>query len=72
MDIEGAELSALQGAEETIRAFKPKLALSVYHKPNDLTVIPRYLNGLGLGYEFFLDHFTVYEGETVLFANPKN
>lgn len=72
MDIEGAELGALRGAEETIRAFKPKLAISAYHKPNDLTVIPRYLNGLGLGYEFFLDHFTVYEGETVLFANPKN
>jgi hypothetical protein len=72
MDIEGAELNALHGAEQTIRTFKPKLAISVYHKPNDLAEIPSYLNNLGLGYEFFLDHFTIYGGETVLFANPTN
>lgn len=72
MDIEGAELDALRGAEETIRTFKPRLAISVYHKPNDIVDIPLYLNDLGLGYEFFLDHFTIYEGETVLFANPTN
>jgi len=70
MDIEGAELKALRGAEETIRTFKPKLAISVYHKPHDIAEIPLYLNNLDLGYEFFLDHFTIYEGETVLFANP--
>ena len=72
MDIEGAELDALRGAEETIRTFKPRLAISVYHKPKDIVDIPLYLNDLGLGYEFFLDHFTIYEGETVLFANPTN
>ena len=68
MDIEGAELNALKGAEQTIRTFKPRLAISLYHKENDLTEIPGYLNALGLGYKFFLDHFTIHNEETVLFA----
>lgn len=68
MDVEGAELNALKGAEQTIRTFKPRLAISVYHKENDLTEIPEYLNALGLGYKFFLDHFTIHNEETVLFA----
>jgi hypothetical protein len=71
MDIEGAELGALRGAERTLREFRPRLAISVYHREDDLVEIPRYLDGLGLGYEFFLDHFTIYGEETVLFAQPK-
>jgi FkbM family methyltransferase len=71
MDIEGAELRALQGAEKTIRTFKPKLAISLYHKEDDFIVIPDYLDKLGLGYEFFLDHFTIHSWETVLFASPR-
>ena len=71
MDIEGAELRALQGADETMRAFKPRLAISLYHKKDDFIVIPDYLDKLDLGYEFFLDHFTIHSWETVLFASPK-
>jgi hypothetical protein len=72
MDIEGAELSALKGAEKTIRAHKPRLAIAVYHRREDFIDISTYLNDLDVGYEFFLDHFTIYGEETVLFAVPKN
>jgi FkbM family methyltransferase len=68
MDIEGAELDALKGAEAAIRKHRPKLAISLYHKPDDFETIPSYLDGLGLGYRFYLDHHTIYENETVLFA----
>lgn len=68
MDIEGAELKALYGAENTIRQFRPKMAISVYHKFDDLWEIPRYIDSLGLGYRFVLRHFTIHAEETVLFA----
>jgi FkbM family methyltransferase len=70
MDIEGAELNALRGAEASIRRHRPKLAISLYHNPEDIETIPRYLSGLGLGYRFYLDHHTIYQNETVLFAVP--
>ena len=68
MDIEGAELESLRGAENTIRQFRPKLAISVYHKFNDLWEVPQYIDSLGLGYRFALRHFTIHAEETVLFA----
>ncbi|MEO6393799.1 MAG: FkbM family methyltransferase [Pyrinomonadaceae bacterium] len=70
MDIEGAEPQALRGAEQTLRKFRPKLAIAVYHKWDDFITIPKYLHELNLGYEFYLDHFTIHQEETVLFARP--
>ncbi len=52
MDIEGSELEALEGAEETIRESRPDLAICVYHSPNHLWDVPLYLDGLGLGYRY--------------------
>lgn len=68
MDIEGAELKALQGAERTIKSFKPKLAISVYHKRNDLVDIPQYLQSIHSDYKFFLRHHGVDDTDTVLYA----
>ena len=72
MDIEGAELNALKGAEQTIRRFKPKLAITVYHSLNDFWEIPEWLESLGLGYKFYLRHFTIHAEETVLFASARH
>lgn len=70
MDIEGAEFSALKGAEKTIRRFRPKLAICLYHGVDDFRSIPRYLDSLDLGYRFFLDHASIHLEETVLFCIP--
>jgi FkbM family methyltransferase len=71
MDIEGAELHALKGAEQTIRRFQPKLAISLYHRLEDFETIPAWLEGLHLPYRYYLEHHTIYENETVLFAVPR-
>ena len=68
MDIEGAEPFALRGAEQTLRNFKPNLAIAIYHSLSDFVQIPEYISNLGLGYKFYLGHFTRHEEETILFA----
>ena len=39
MDIEGAERNALRGGQDTIRRFRPRLAISAYHLPDDAAVL---------------------------------
>jgi len=68
MDIEGAELMALEGAKQTIQNQKPKLAIAVYHDLNDLIEIPKFLVSLDLNYKFYLDHFSIHQEETILFG----
>jgi len=68
MDIEGAEAPALVGAEKTINNFKPKLAISAYHKWDDLLVIPELINSVRDDYSFYLDCTTGFGGETVLYC----
>ncbi len=68
MDIEGSEMLALRGAEQTLRRFKPKLAVCVYHDFKDHWTIPQYLKELDLGYRFYLRHFSDMLDELVLFA----
>lgn len=68
MDIEGAELRALKGAEGLLRRFRPRLAVCLYHYPQDFHEIPAWLDSLGLGYRFYLNHHHVNEWETVLYA----
>ena len=68
MDIEGEELNTLKGAVDTLRLHKPKLAISLYHKPEDIIEIPKFINNLGLGYKLFLDHYTIHAEETILYA----
>lgn len=68
MDIEGAELSALYGVEETIKRDKPVLAICVYHKREDLIVIPQYIKRLVPEYKLYLRAHFPYASELVLYA----
>ena len=72
MDIEGSELSALRGAEQTIRQHRPKLAISVYHNLVDFITVPAYIDSLDVNYAYYIDHATIHSEETVFFAAPRD
>ena len=69
MDIEGMELAALKGGEDTIRKYRPKLAISIYHRLQDFLELPEFIISLGLDYKLFIRHYWEDNGtDTVLFA----
>lgn len=68
MDIEGAELEALRGAEGLIRKYKPKLAICAYHKPEDVYTLPKLIKSFRSDYRFYLRHYTNTIYETVLYG----
>ena len=68
MDVEGAELESLKGAKKTIQRDKPKLAICIYHKMEDMTEIPLYIKSLVPEYKFYVRHYCTSTVETVLYA----
>lgn len=68
MDIEGAEFEALIGAQNTIKKYKPTLAISLYHKPDHLFTIPLLINSWNLGYKFYLRSHGNNLFETILYC----
>ena len=68
MDIEGAEIAALNGASAVIREFRPRLAISGYHKPQDLWEIPNKLKDLNPDYVLAFGHHTPIIWESVFYA----
>lgn len=67
MDIEGSELSALEGASHTIENFGPRLAISVYHKSGDFWKIPKKILQIRADYDVYLRHYSESIYETVMF-----
>lgn len=68
MDVEGAELESLKGACETIKRDKPKLAICIYHKPEDMYTLPLYIKSLVPEYKFYLRSYSNADHEMVLYA----
>lgn len=54
MDIEGAEQKALLGCRNHIVLDHPKLLISVYHNHEDIWKIPRMIEEICPGYDFYL------------------
>lgn len=71
MDIEGSELSALIGANKTICAYTPLLAISVYHRIDDFITIPNYILQCNPNYHLYFRHYRRYTSfETICYGIP--
>jgi len=72
MDIEGAELDALEGARRSIQTHRPILSICVYHKQDDLWRIPLFIHTLVEDYRLFLRPHDVDGWQLVCYAVPAN
>lgn len=70
LDVEGAEEAALNGAKELIGRNRPRLAISVYHRPTDLWRLPALVADWNLGYTLHLRSYGFNGFDTVCYAVP--
>lgn len=69
MDIEGMESAAMEGAKRIIKENHPKLAISVYHKVDDILKISKQIMEFDSSYKLYLRHYWESCGtDTILFA----
>lgn len=68
MDIEGLEMKAIKGASKIIKEQKPRLAICIYHKPDDFVSIPELLLELRPDYQFCIRQYSLLLNETILYA----
>ncbi|MBW5391091.1 FkbM family methyltransferase [Brachyspira hampsonii] len=75
MDVEGAEMHILEGALNTIKKFRPSLAIAIYHGGElfmeDFYKIPVFIKEITENYEYYIRTFSPWGGETILFCIPK-
>jgi FkbM family methyltransferase len=70
LDVEGGELAALRGMATSLRRFRPRLAVAIYHEPDHFFEIPTYLMDLLEDYRFYVRHYSCGRFETLLYAVP--
>lgn len=69
MDVEGAEEAVLQGAAALLAAHRPRLAVSAYHRTQDIFRLPLLINRLNPVYRLALRHHPYIPGwETNIYA----
>jgi FkbM family methyltransferase len=70
VDIEGMEESFLVGAAETIRRYRPSLAIAIYHNAYQLRKVLEIIDRILPQSEIFLRHYTEGFTETILYVIP--
>jgi len=70
-DLEGGDSDAVRGSFETIRRFRPQLALSIYHLTQDFWEIPQAIMNICDNYHFHIRQYSFERWETVFYAIPK-
>ena len=70
MDVEGLEEKVINGAENVVKDFSPKLGIALYHKTLDFTELPLLIHKLNSNYKIYIRSniegafgFTMFCGE---------
>ncbi len=61
-------MAALKGAEKIIKRDRPKLAVCIYHNPEDIFEIPFLIKKLVPEYKLYIRHHSDTYAETVVYA----
>lgn len=72
LDVEGSEVEAILGAQELIKSDKPKLAVCIYHRQDDLWKIPLMIHELVPEYKIYIRHQLNVFCDTVMYACIEN
>ncbi len=56
-DVEGCEREAIIGSEKTIQACRPRLSVSVYHRSEDIFVLPLQIHALRSDYRLYMRRY---------------
>jgi FkbM family methyltransferase len=75
MDIEGAEIKALRGSFHTLKEFRPKLSIAVYHEYKNAIILRELLENCRTDYNIFFRGLFIRESfglprPYMLFAEP--
>ncbi len=68
LDIEGKESEVVEAMSDFIKTNRPDLAISVYHRLEDLWEVPLLIHRIYPGYRIYLRHHSNYFTETVCYA----
>jgi len=68
LDLEKYEKEAMEGAVETIRRYRPNMAIGIYHSFEEFFEIIDYINSLKLGYKFSFAGYSNMYCESILYA----
>ena len=69
LDVEGSEMKVLQGGEQTIKRYHPKMAVSLYHVKEHLFEIPEFLIACNPSYNFSISMSGPTFVDMVLYAS---
>lgn len=70
-DIEGFESNVINASLELIRANKPSMAISIYHKYDDFWNIALSIKKLNIGYRLYMRNHGIDATDFILYAIPK-
>jgi hypothetical protein len=68
LDVEGFENDAIDGALKTIALHKPKLTISVYHKPQDIFFFINKIHLINPDYKLYLRHHSRNIADTIRYC----